>query len=355
MVIQHRVEQLRSEAILSLEACEVVEEALSNKADGTFLWISLVLENIMQLKSRGLAAVKKRVHAIPKELDELYEHGLPEPVDGDEDTESSRRLLRILLAATRPLGLEEINICLGLNSPTRKLSDIEDEPDISHAVKGFGGFFVRIVQSKVSLVHQTAREFLLREDSTTAGLSWRHSLSLLESNLDIARSCVTFLLLEDWVSYRETHLKNIQEPGTLAARFLGGLPERLRSFYEYAAGNWSIHVKAGGTNTNFETPNELQNSIATLCDQAKGSYHIWWSCYFIDEFSISDKECLHYAASRGDLVVLRELQSTNQLPVTQRSLKGFDVLTVGAQRGQEEIVAWMLSTFDARELQIEEA
>jgi len=349
LVVQYRVNELKTSGIILPDACELVERTLYDGADGTFLWTSLVLDSVMRLKSRALNAVQKQISRIPKTLNELYEHALPEPADGDEDTESSRQLLRILLAATRPLSLDELHLCLGMNSSTRRLKDIEHEPNMSRTVKSLGGFFVRVSRSRVSLVHQTAREFLLRGDSAvSSNQTWKHSLGLLESNYALAQSCLNFLLLEDWVTYRENHLPSVKDE-ELRARLLGGLPASQREFYMYAVESWSIHVKAGLDKPDVEASKELRDSITTLCDQKQGSYRIWWSSYAFSGSKFDDRLCLDVAAGKGDLVVLRELQSVNQLPVNP------DIVSAATDGGHEEVVRWILSTYDTSKLQLDDA
>ncbi|KAF4465990.1 ankyrin repeat [Fusarium albosuccineum] len=350
IVVERRVQDLECNGILTTETGRIVKKILSEKADGTFLWISLALESIISLRSRTLSAVEQKLAGIPKDLDALYAHALPES-DDETEVENSRRLLSIMLAATRMLSLDEIGICLSLDSTTKELCHMEREPDLNHTVKSLGGFFIRIAQSKVSLVHQTAREYLLRDDNVVIGKSWKHSISLIESNLTLAHKCVQFLVLPDWAHYVE-ELTNERSLGMYAERLLNALKVGERGFYKYAARNWFKHIKASSNNDDL-LPEELRGAIHTLCDQSKTTFAIWWSCYAGSDFwgkGYSGKYHLHYAVDQGDLVVLREILRANSLPITAESSFGCDLLTTATKQNRHEVLHWILSTFASRSL-----
>ncbi|KAH7140282.1 hypothetical protein B0J13DRAFT_477392 [Dactylonectria estremocensis] len=349
MVIKDRVQKLKTDSTLTPETCEVVERVLNEKADGTFLWISLVLESIISGRSRKLSAVEKRLAVIPKDLDALYAHALQE--SDEEEEEISRKLLSILLAATRPLSLKELNICLSLNSTTKCLSDMEHEPDINHTVKSYGGFFIRIAHSQVSLVHQTAREYLLRDDRALPGQSWKHSIGILESNFSLAQSCLQFLLLRDWTTYIEDHTAD-QEPSMYAPRLLAILSEGQSDFYRYAAKNWFVHINSSGSNC--ELPPEHRKNVKKLCDQTQKPFALWWSCYASFEFwdSYAGKYYLDFAAARGDLIVLKELMTANSLSIKSTNHYVRDVLVSAIEKNRDEIRDWIFSEFDSTEVDV---
>jgi ankyrin repeat protein len=338
-VIEHRLHGLKSKRILTPETCEVVERMLKEKADGTFLWISLVLESIVYLPSRKLKTVKQTLNAIPKDLDHLYARAIPELDEANRRI--SRRLLSILLVATRPLSLDEINICLSLDLDTEELADLEEEPDINHTVKTLGGLFIRIAQSQVSFVHQTAREYLLRDSSSTSPRkSMQHSIDSLGANLTLAQSCLRYLLLQDWVTYLE--LASDCEPNMYATRLLGDLPEAQSSFYRYAAANWPIHIGAGGPN--YLPEPELRKEMDALCDQSSKPFAIWWSCYtgFNLYNAYSSGSYFHYVAAEGDWVVLKELLTGRSSDVDAYDEAGRTPLLEAAMNGHEAVAKLLI-------------
>ncbi|KAI8236273.1 Vegetative incompatibility protein HET-E-1 [Colletotrichum sp. SAR 10_99] len=112
MMVQAKVSKLRVEGTITPEACSILETTLAQGADRTFLWASLVLETISKLPSRKLSAVKSTLEDTPADLDQLYETALLDV----EDHVAVTRMLQIVLAATRPLTLDEINMAMCISS-----------------------------------------------------------------------------------------------------------------------------------------------------------------------------------------------------------------------------------------------
>ncbi|KAI8256446.1 Vegetative incompatibility protein HET-E-1 [Colletotrichum sp. SAR11_239] len=150
MMVQAKVGKLRVEGTITPEACSILETTLAQGADRTFLWASLVLETISKLPSRKLSAVKSTLEDTPADLDQLYETALLDV----EDHVAVTRMLQIVLAATRPLTLDEINMAMCISSTHRTVQDLlqDLEPDMEYTVKQLGGFFLRIINSTVHLV-----------------------------------------------------------------------------------------------------------------------------------------------------------------------------------------------------------
>ncbi|KAI8227165.1 Vegetative incompatibility protein HET-E-1 [Colletotrichum sp. SAR 10_77] len=149
MMVQAKVGKLRVEGTITPEACSILETTLAQGADRTFLWASLVLETISKLPSRKLSAVKSTLEDTPADLDQLYETALLDV----EDHVAVTRMLQIVLAATRPLTLDEINMAMCISSTHRTVQDLlqDLEPDMEYTVKQLGGFFLRIINSTVHL------------------------------------------------------------------------------------------------------------------------------------------------------------------------------------------------------------
>ncbi|KAI8307834.1 Vegetative incompatibility protein HET-E-1 [Colletotrichum sp. SAR11_59] len=195
MMVQAKVSKLRVEGTITPEACSILETTLAQGADRTFLWASLVLETISKLPSRKLSAVKSTLEDTPADLDQLYETALLDV----EDHVAVTRMLQIVLAATRPLTLDEINMAMCISSTHRTVQDLlqDLEPDMEYTVKQLGGFFLRIINSTVHLVHQTARDFLLVTTSMKS-TAWMHSLKLSDCHSTMALSTIQYLLLDGW-------------------------------------------------------------------------------------------------------------------------------------------------------------
>jgi len=111
----------------------------------------------------------------------------------------AKKLLHIVVAAARPLTLTEINIALGVQPHTKSLKDLQPYRlrSLETSVKDICGLFVKVIDSKVYLIHQTAKEFLMKPSATNPTIEnsmWKQSLCPIESNLTLAQSCIYYLL-----------------------------------------------------------------------------------------------------------------------------------------------------------------
>jgi ankyrin repeat domain-containing protein 50 len=108
-------------------------------------------------------------------------------------------MLQIIVTARRPLTLNELNIAWAIRPQHKSKNEVEHslEPNIARTVRGLCGLFVRIIDGKIYLVHQTAKEFLIPKANNVATdgmLPW-HCLDPLQSSHVIAERCIWFLLL----------------------------------------------------------------------------------------------------------------------------------------------------------------
>lgn len=165
LVVQASVNNLKSSG-LPRDLLTKLQQELIRRADRTFLWTTLTIELLKDASERG--ASRKEIDRIlqSRDIDVIYSRllaGRPYPTQ-------ARRLLQIVLAAARPFTLEEMSIALAVRRSDKQDDTFEDlgarikHPFENH-VKSLCGHFLRIVHERIYLVHQTAREFLLRPES----------------------------------------------------------------------------------------------------------------------------------------------------------------------------------------------
>ena len=357
-VVRHRVDEMRRRSALSPEGCALVEATLLRRAGATFLWVALVLDLLARLPSRKLRAVRELLEQIPDDLEQLYEHGLA----GTPRPDDTRRLLQILLVGSRPLRVEEVNIALNIREGTATLRDLDDElePNAEYAIGLLGRFFVKISQGFVFLVHETAREFLLREAShaaiSTSG--WKHSLDELDCNAVLAEACMQYLLLDGWPTRPDL-------PRTLEARnasnieFLADIQPTKRTFFLYASEMWANLVQRTGERQ--ARAKYLEELARQLCDVSTGPFRGWWYFYDSENFyfgpsplyiteACSAKHYIHFAANRGDTAIVRGMAAASS-SISEQNPRGFDVLVVATARERTPLVGWLLATFKQDEMQ----
>lgn len=102
-VISKKVNEIADSKHLSAEFCQEIKETLRTNADRTFLWLSLVLQQIELSARASQRALRLLIKTLPQTLDETYENILADTKYEDY----ARKLLHILVAATRPLTLQK--------------------------------------------------------------------------------------------------------------------------------------------------------------------------------------------------------------------------------------------------------
>ncbi|KAF2262809.1 WD40 repeat-like protein [Lojkania enalia] len=135
-----------------------VQQQLWHKAEGTFLWVSLVCK---ELESMPLYSTRAVLHAIPPGLDPLYKR-MMEQILAQKDVktvEYCKDVLRSLTIAFRPLRLEELVVVAGL--PGDQFNDVQGVADLV----SYCGSFLTIRQDMVSFIHLSAKDFFIAGNS----------------------------------------------------------------------------------------------------------------------------------------------------------------------------------------------
>ncbi|KAH0443799.1 ankyrin repeat protein [Colletotrichum camelliae] len=358
-MVKAKVSKLKLEGTITPEACTILETSLAQGADRTFLWASLVLETISKLPSRKLSVVKSTLDVTPASLDQLYETALQDV----EDRVATTKMLQIILAATRPLTLKEINLAMNISSTHETVEDLlgDLEPDVEYTVKKLGGFFVRIMNSTVYLVHQTARDFLLRIKSSDS-TAWKVCLNISDCHLAMSQITIDVLLLKGW-PVREPSFEKSGSIEKSNKSFEESLTPTTAQFFIYAAKNWARHAQRQGNA--FETDIALRQRIEALCNVGDARFHAWWyfmwehPWWFLDIFRTDASDYsnaslfpLHLAAGWGYHAVMRGLIDSQSFTITSRTTEGFDCLVAASMAHMAQVVKWILVNFEPSCLQL---
>jgi hypothetical protein len=98
-----KVEELSKRCEYSEELTEMIRKALLDKAGGTFLWVSLVLDDLEDCNDYE---VEDKLSELPHGLNEIYDRILKNVKRGREKT--AEFVLQCTTAARRPLSIEEL-------------------------------------------------------------------------------------------------------------------------------------------------------------------------------------------------------------------------------------------------------
>ncbi|KAJ5223161.1 uncharacterized protein N7469_009401 [Penicillium citrinum] len=149
--IEHKLNELAKKNRYSTEIRDVVQHHLKSNANGTFLWVALVCKELADVSKRH---VRKKLQDFPPGLDELYKRMLDQISESD-DAELCKSLLGVITTVFRPITFDELSACLDIPEEA-------DDSDLAEIV-GLCGSFLTLRGRTISLVHQSAKDFLLRE------------------------------------------------------------------------------------------------------------------------------------------------------------------------------------------------
>lgn len=239
MVIKSRVNDTGSMLDLSQQEQDVLLEELTRVQNRTYLWVHLIFDDIKNSILNTPGNIRSMVRQLPKTVDDAYDKILSK----SRDASLAKKLLSIIVAAKTPLSLREMALALAIRSVHRSFDDLELVPEarFKQDIRELCGLFVIVVDSKIYLLHQTAREFLVSPLSPglpPAGVSstssqWRSQFDLEECNCILAEICMWRLSFSDFDS---AGLRKVGERVPYIA---------MRTLLGYAAQYWGDHYREG--------------------------------------------------------------------------------------------------------------
>ena len=151
--IQFKVDWLSKRNKYSSKIRDAVQCYLSQNANGTFLWVALVCQ---ELSNTSGWKAQQKLTSFPPGLDGLYRRMLDQ-IGNSEDADLCHRILAIVSAVYRPLTLDElesfVDMPYGVSSDYEALSEII----------GLCGSFLTLRERTASFIHQSAKDFLVEK------------------------------------------------------------------------------------------------------------------------------------------------------------------------------------------------
>lgn len=152
------IHALRDDAELRHKTAEI----LLAKANGTFLWVTLVVK---ELHNTSHPHVKAVLQSMPEDLRELYDEIMRRAKKRwRADEHACLATLAVVTVAKRPLSMEELYIFI---SPT--LSQFKGKYNI-HSVKGFVeacGSFISNTNDTIYFIHQSVKDYMVQKTNRT--------------------------------------------------------------------------------------------------------------------------------------------------------------------------------------------
>ncbi|KAK1236987.1 hypothetical protein MKX08_007935 [Trichoderma sp. CBMAI-0020] len=262
--IDARVKDVGERLHLSHGECNLLLKKLKSVPNRTYLWVYLVLDFIEKSINISNTMIIQATLNIPTTVNEAYERILSKSFD----TAQARKALHIIVAAARPLTLREMNFALSLeNGGQQSYDDLGLVPDdrFHQTLRNICGLCVVVVDSRVFLLHQTVKEFLVKEDinqtvgSDGGSQGWKCSLEPQESHRILAEICIWHLLA--------------------GLNITPGSPTELdwqRIFLNYSAKHWASHFRQ----MPIETQSAMTESILMICDTTSSCCRTWFEIYW---------------------------------------------------------------------------
>ena len=163
-----------------------VEEVFQNRAQGTFLWIGIVAKVLE--KHKAIDDVEKALDDFPPGLDKLYARMLLQIGIGRR--EIAAKIFCWVVMAVRPLTLSELSIAI---ETTIRPSAILSRDEVVRDQVLNCGYFLAIERNRVGLIHQSAKDYLLRKTSDPDPKLEYFRVKEEAANLEITRKCLNYL------------------------------------------------------------------------------------------------------------------------------------------------------------------
>ncbi|KAJ5972573.1 uncharacterized protein N7479_002491 [Penicillium vulpinum] len=262
-VIKWKLSKLALELRLNVTEKATLETELLAMTHRTYLWATLVFDILYRTIRPTSRKLKDIVRSLPPTVDKAYE-AIFSRID-DAERPQARKLLSIVVASSRPLTLQELNVALTVEvqhkSYNELRADLDDEERFESTVRNMCGLFVTILDQKIYLIHQTAKEFLVGNHEVLDG--WKNSLHPVQSELILATSCIVPLTFSDFDDYQTPNEVSLGE-------LLSGF-----EFLGYAASFWMAHFREAQQ----QATDELVQLVLQICNTSSRRFNTWSRLY----------------------------------------------------------------------------
>ncbi|KAJ6101892.1 hypothetical protein N7486_004319 [Penicillium sp. IBT 16267x] len=210
LVVKMRVKELAERAALSPDTQQRLEQQLLQMEHRTYLWLHLAIDDIQSTLEDSLRPAEEPIQLIPRSVEEAYEKILSRVPS--RQVADARKILQIIVAARRPLTTAEMAMALGIaTSPRARIAAKAglELLQIDKKLRRLCGLFVFINNAKIYLIHQTAREFLLKKINSDSA-NYLYSWTLTDTEDQMTVICLRYLLMEDLEHGDEDSCSNIR-------------------------------------------------------------------------------------------------------------------------------------------------
>ncbi|KAK0766416.1 hypothetical protein N5P37_000139, partial [Trichoderma harzianum] len=293
-----------------------IENVLLRRSNGTFLWIGFVMKALLDMSTR--MEVMDVLNALPQGLPAMYGRMLLQIKSSQRHIIST--ILKCVTIARRPMTLEELKTAVSLlcNTPIDSTQIMCDRiASCGPILRISGGHDT----GTCSLVHQSARNYLLREEVDTDPILEEFRIEGKEAHTSLARICLACIETSD---FRHKPL-NITDASVLKKSPLLG----------YATKHWPEHARHTAEDLDFPK---------TFFQKKDDLWKHWWQSY-TKARNKHNMTPLMLAAEEGQhSVVHLLLENGADVNVkSEGSVWGWTALELAATRGHLSVVQLLLA------------
>ena len=197
LIVQAEVDKLALSRGYPEEISATVKKKLEGEADGMFLWVDLVLEELSRDELADTRqTIDKVLASLPRSLSDFYARNL------ENLGTAAENVLQILLAAPQPLRASDLAV-FHAQWPNECSSLKELEPclplNIGRYSKAICGSFIKVIDNRIGFVHQSALDYLTSQVSVTIHQETRSGLALdmRVAHQKMLKTCLKYLSLKE--------------------------------------------------------------------------------------------------------------------------------------------------------------
>jgi nucleoside phosphorylase len=303
-----KVAELASEQNLSEDMVAQVQQTLLAGADGTFLWVGFVAN---ELQGRSWSRIDEVLRHVPKGLGGIYQRLLQQI----GDKKALVPILQWVVLAARPLTLEELTVAAGI-----KTAGALPATQVTKNRLRTGGLLVKVEGDVVNLVHESAKEFFQSDQVNIKGINMFHM------SQDTHRS-----LMQTCLAHVERGYGN---PGRIH-EMSGHDP-----FLSYASQYWPVHFHHAIHV--IDAPSEFSRPFFRVDSPIRDE---WWKVYWEQEKnggSPPSFTLLHLAAYFGNVPWAKLLISKHARFISRKDNYGRTPLSWAVNQGHRGMVELLL-------------
>ncbi|THW63458.1 hypothetical protein D6D19_09648, partial [Aureobasidium pullulans] len=336
-VINVRVSHLATELGLRESTSSRLKQTLLAMEHRTYLWLHLAIEDVRTTLRDSFKPDEEAIESVPLSVEGAYEKILARITSAQH--QKVKLILQIIVGARRPLSVDEMALALGLATSKQCRTSMDAQVDPNHLgkqLRHWCGLFVFVNRSRIYLIHQTAREFLVARQkyehrNSFAHITWRRCIQKAEMEQVMARICMRCINLEDREMLTDDHVSTLSQRGS----------DRYGNFIDYCCEWWTTHYSLSQDESKEDT---LQDALALYKIEGK-AFKFWFDRFWTKTRRYDDARSMTpvrlAALSNHDRVLKYHLDKPG-MDVKAKDEDGRSALYWASELGHEGIVQMLL-------------